>query len=109
VDKERTWEILDVMTPIAKAHGCSTARIVIAWVLSKPVVTSVIIDAKRIDQLQDNLAAVELTISPGELKHLDEVSALSLEDPGGVLPFQRADRLEPVVRRERFRTASKSH
>ena len=58
VDKERTWKILDVMAPIAKAHGCSPARLSLAWLLAKPVVTSVIIGAKRLDQLQDNLAAV---------------------------------------------------
>jgi len=61
VDKERTWNILDVMAPIAKAHGCSSARVSLAWLLARPVVTSVIIGAKRLDQLQDNLAAVELT------------------------------------------------
>jgi aryl-alcohol dehydrogenase-like predicted oxidoreductase len=43
VDKERTWKILDVMAPIAKAHECSPARVSIAWLLAKPVVTSVII------------------------------------------------------------------
>jgi aryl-alcohol dehydrogenase-like predicted oxidoreductase len=107
VDKERTWKILDVMVPIAKAHGCSPARLALAWLLAKPVVTSVILGAKRLDQLQDNLAAVELTLSREELLQLDEVSALPLEYPGWVLPFQGADRLEPVDRWERFREASK--
>ncbi len=55
VDKERTWKILDVIAPIAKAHACSPARISLAWLLAKPVVTSVIIGAKRLDQLKDNL------------------------------------------------------
>ena len=55
VDKERTWKILDVMAPMAKAHGCSPARLSLAWLLAKPVVTSVIIGAKRLDQLKDNL------------------------------------------------------
>ena len=63
VDKERTWKILDVMAPIAKAHGCSPARISLAWLLTKPVVTSVIIGAKRLDQLQDNLAAVDVKLT----------------------------------------------
>src|ERR1700724_168632 len=48
VDKERTWKILDVMAPIAKAHGCSPARLSLAWLLAKPAVTSVIIGAKRL-------------------------------------------------------------
>src|SRR2546426_1121098 len=103
VDKERTWKILDVMDPIAKAHGCSPARLSLAWLLAKPVVTSVIIGAKRLDQLQDNLAASELTLTQEELWEVDEVRALAPGDPGGVLPFQGADRLGPGDRWERLR------
>src|ERR1700712_5519678 len=95
VDKERTWRILDVMKPIAEAHGCSPARIALAWLLSKPVVTSVIIGAKRLGQLEDNLAAAELSLTPDEIKQLDEVSALPPEYPGWMLEFQGANRLEP--------------
>ena len=107
VDKERTWNILDVMAPIAKAHGCSPARVSLAWLLAKPVVTSVIIGAKRLDQLQDNLAAVEITLTQDELRQLDEVSALPPEYPGWMVASQGADRLQPVDRWERFREASK--
>ncbi len=109
VDKERTWRILDVISPIAKAHRCSPARLSLAWLLAKPVVTSVIIGAKRLDQLQDNLEAVELTLTQDELRRLDEVSALAPEYPGWVLPFQEADRLGPGDRWERLREASKPH
>jgi aryl-alcohol dehydrogenase-like predicted oxidoreductase len=106
VDKERTWNILDVMAPIANAHGCTPARVALAWLLAKPVVTSVIIGAKRLDQLQDNLAAIELTLTQDEVGQLDEVSALAPEYPGWVLPFQGVDRLQPVDRWERFREAT---
>jgi aryl-alcohol dehydrogenase-like predicted oxidoreductase len=106
VDKERTWKILDVMAPIAKAHECSPARVSLAWLLAKPVVTSVIIGAKRHDQLQDNLAAIKLTLTHDELRRLDEVSALPPEYPGWMMPFQGADRLEVVDRFKRFREAS---
>src|ERR1700724_1653915 len=109
VDKERTWKILDVIAPIAKAHGCSPARVSNTWMLAKPVVTSVIIGAKRLDQLSDNLAAVELTLTEDELRQLDEVSALPPEYPGWVLPLQGADRLGPVDRWERFRETSNPH
>ena len=98
VDKERTWKIIDAMTPIAKAHGCSPARVALAWVLAKPFVTSVIIGAKRLEQLNDNIAAVDLKLSADEIKKLDEVSALPLEYPGWMLPFQGANRLAPVPR-----------
>ncbi len=106
VDKERTWKILDVMAPIAKAHECSPARVSLAWLLAKPVVTSVIIGAKRHDQLQDNLAAIKLTLTHDELRRLDEVSALPPEYPGWMMPFQGADRLEAVDRFKAFRGAS---
>ena len=96
VDKERAWKILDAIAPIAKAHGCSPARISLAWLLTKPVVTSVIIGAKRLDQLEDNLAAAELRLTGDEITCLDGVSALPPEYPGWMLPFQDANRLEPV-------------
>ncbi|HWY68377.1 MAG TPA: aldo/keto reductase [Terriglobales bacterium] len=109
VDKERTWNILDVMSPIAKAHGCSAARLALAWILAKPAVTSVIIGAKRPDQLKDNLAAMELTLTQDELKQLDEASALAPEYPGWVLPFQGADRLGPADRWERLGEVRNAH
>jgi aryl-alcohol dehydrogenase-like predicted oxidoreductase len=96
VNKERTWKILDAMAPIAKKYNCSPARISIAWVLAKPVVTSVIIGAKRLDQLQDNIGAVDLKLTEDEMKLLDEVSALPPEYPGWMLPFQNANRLGVV-------------
>ncbi|QHN05155.1 aldo/keto reductase [Granulicella sp. WH15] len=98
VDKERTWKILDVMVPIAEAHGCSSARVALAWLLTRPAVTSIIIGAKRMDQLNDNIAAVELKLSADEVKALDEVSALPLEYPGWMIPFQNSNRLQPGPR-----------
>src|SRR3981081_4364558 len=93
VDKERTWRILEVMAPMATAHDCSPARICLAWLLTKPVVTSVIVGAKRLDQLQDNLAACELKLTGDEMKLLDEVSTLPPEYPGWMFPVQSAGRL----------------
>jgi aryl-alcohol dehydrogenase-like predicted oxidoreductase len=92
VDKERTWNILDVMAPIAKAHDCSPARIALAWLLTRPVVTSVLIGAKRLSQLQDNLAAVDVELTDDEIEQLDEVSELPPEYPGWMTSFQNADR-----------------
>lgn len=94
VDKERTWKILDVMKPIADAHGCSPARVALAWLLAKTVVTSVIIGAKRVDQLDDNIAAAHLTLSAEEVKQLDDISALQPEYPGWMVAFQGSNRLE---------------
>src|SRR5260221_5217803 len=97
------------MPPIANAHGCSLARLSIAWLWAKLVVPSVIIGSNRLDQLQDNLAAAELILTQDELRQLDEVSVLPPEYPGWVLPFQGADRLEPVDRWERFGEAKQLH
>ena len=98
VDKDRAWRIIDVMRPIAEAHQTSVATVALAWMLAKPFVTSIIIGAKRIDQLQQNLAAVDLKLSEGEMKQLDEVSALPPEYPGWMVPFQNINRLADVPR-----------
>jgi aryl-alcohol dehydrogenase-like predicted oxidoreductase len=96
VDKERAWNVIDVMRPIAEAHGCSPARIALAWLLSRPLVTSVIVGAKRLSQLADNIAAIDISLSEEELSRLDAVSQLPPEYPGWMLATQGADRLGPV-------------
>ncbi|MBR8421215.1 aldo/keto reductase [Burkholderia dolosa] len=96
VDKERAWDVIDVLRPIAEAHGCSPARIALAWLLSTPVVTSVLVGAKRLSQLEDNIAATSITLSDDEIAKLDEVSQLPPEYPGWMLATQGADRLGPV-------------
>jgi aryl-alcohol dehydrogenase-like predicted oxidoreductase len=98
VDKERTWRILDVLRPIAQAHETSVAAVALAWILAKPFVTSVIIGAKRVDQLRQNLSAVEIQFTADEIGRLDEVSALPPEYPGWMIPFQNSNRLADVPR-----------
>jgi len=98
VDKERAWRILDVLRPIAESHGTSVATVSLAWVLAKPFVTSVIIGAKRVDQLEQNLAAAELQLTDDEMRRLDEVSALPPEYPGWMVPFQNVNRLADIPR-----------
>ena len=82
VDKERTWRILDVLVPMARELNVSAATVSLAWVMAKPFVTSVIIGAKRMDQLIQNLAAVDLKLSEEQMRKLDEVSELPVEYPG---------------------------
>jgi len=88
VDKDRGHAAIDAMRPIAAAKGVSVAQIALAWLLHQPVVTSVIIGAKRQDQLDDNLAAVDVQLSGDELKTLAEVSALPGEYPGWMFERQ---------------------
>jgi len=74
--------VIAALRPIAEAHGVSVARIALAWLLHQPVVTSVIVGAKRPEQLTDNLAATEIELSAEELASLDAVSKLASEYPG---------------------------
>jgi aryl-alcohol dehydrogenase-like predicted oxidoreductase len=92
VNRERVWPIVDVLREIGKPKGASPARVALAWVLSKPFVTSVITGVKTLEQLDDNLAATELTLSPDEIKRLDELSALEPEYPGFMVERQNAGR-----------------
>ena len=96
VDKERAWDVIDALRPIADAHGCSPARVAVAWLLSRQAVTSVIVGAKRLDQLGDNLAATDLVLNYDELARLDTVSALPPEYPGWMMGAMGADRMGPV-------------
>ena len=93
VDKERAYDIIDVMASVAKAHGASVARVALAWLLQRKGVMSVIIGAKTIQQLDDNLAAADLTLSADEIATLDEVSALKPEYPGWMLARQSEGRV----------------
>jgi aryl-alcohol dehydrogenase-like predicted oxidoreductase len=93
VDKDRAFAIVDAMRPIAEAHGASVARVALAWLLQRKGVMSVIIGAKTIEQLDDNLAAAELTLTEDELVTLDAVSALNAEYPGWMLARQSEGRV----------------
>jgi len=96
VDKERAWNIIDTLKPIAEAHGTGIASVALAWLLTRPFVTSVLVGAKRLEQLEENLAAANVELTDDEIRRLDEVSALPLEYPGWMVDFQKRDRLEPI-------------
>lgn len=88
VNKERAFDCVDVMRGIAESRGVSVAQIALAWLLHQEVVSSVIIGAKRVDQLNDNLAATEIRLSGEELERLNAVSELPREYPGWMLERQ---------------------
>lgn len=100
VNKDRAFDCIDVMRKIAASHGVSVARIAIAWVLHQRSVMSVIIGAKTIEQLDDNLAATEIRLTDDELKSLDEVSALPSEYPGWMLKRQGDSRINAQNRKD---------
>jgi aryl-alcohol dehydrogenase-like predicted oxidoreductase len=85
VNLERAYDCIDVMRKAAQGRGVSVAQIAIAWLLHQKVVTSVIIGAKRAEQLEDNIAATTIKLNDEELATLDKVSALPAEYPGWML------------------------
>ncbi|MEI9931594.1 MAG: aldo/keto reductase [Rhizomicrobium sp.] len=93
VDKDRAWKCIDAMREIGNAKGVSVARVALAYVLAKPFVTTVIIGAKTMEQLDDNLEATKFSLAVEEMKTLDEVSALPGEYPGWMLARQGAERV----------------
>jgi aryl-alcohol dehydrogenase-like predicted oxidoreductase len=88
IDKERAYEAIDVMRTIASAKGCTVPQVALAWLLHQKVVTSVIIGAKRVDQLTDNIGAVEVSLSTEDLAALDAVTHLPAEYPAWMLERQ---------------------
>ena len=92
INKEKAYDIIDVMIKIGQTHEVSAARIALAWMLKKPGVTSIIIGAKRKDQLLDNIAATELDLSESEMQELDKISELSPEYPGWMIRRQQDGR-----------------
>ena len=88
VERERAYACIDAMRPIAEAHSVSVAQVALAWLLHRRVVSSVIIGAKRTEQLDDNIAATTLVLGEQELDALDEVSVLPAEYPGWMLERQ---------------------
>ncbi|MBN8950296.1 MULTISPECIES: aldo/keto reductase [unclassified Rhizobium] len=93
VDKDRAWACVAAMREVAEKHGSSVATVALAWILAKPFVTSIIIGAKRLDQLDQNLAAVKLKLDADDIAKLDAVSALPAEYPGWMLARQGAQRV----------------
>jgi aryl-alcohol dehydrogenase-like predicted oxidoreductase len=74
---ERTWQVIDAVRKVADSHGASMSKVAIAWVLARPAVSSVILGARTLDQLDGNLTAGDLKLSDDETRLLDAAS-----DPG---------------------------
>ncbi len=91
VNKERGFAILDVLSEVAKAHEISVAQTALAWILAQDAVTSVIIGARKLPQLEDNLKSIDVQLSPEDLTALETASRLAPEYPAwmDVLPSDR--------------------
>ncbi|WP_213982022.1 aldo/keto reductase [Sphingomonas sp. dw_22] len=99
VDKERGYDVVDVLRELSAAKGQSVAQLALGWLLHQPAVSSVIVGAKRADQLADNLGAVDVSFTAEELARLDAVSKLPAEYPGWMIERQGGYRGGPSARR----------
>ena len=95
VDKDRAFRCIEAMRPIAKERSVSIARIALAWLLAQQAVSTVIIGARTMEQLKDNLEATEVALNAEELATLDQVSRLPEEYPGWMLNLQGLYRAKP--------------
>jgi aryl-alcohol dehydrogenase-like predicted oxidoreductase len=82
VDRERAYTVIDALRVVAKRHEVGVPQIALAWVLAQPGVTSLIVGARRPDQLADNLGALDIELTDADLAELDAASALPPEYPG---------------------------
>jgi aryl-alcohol dehydrogenase-like predicted oxidoreductase len=95
--EERTWRVIDAVRSVAEARGVSMARVALAWLVDRPAVTSVILGARTVDQLDDNLGAADLHLSAEETARLDQASAPIVDDyPYGELGVGQRDRGLPA-------------
>ncbi|RZL51833.1 MAG: aldo/keto reductase, partial [Variovorax sp.] len=99
VDGVRGNAVIQALRPIAEARDVSVARIALAWLLHQRAVTSVIVGAKRTEQLADNLAAIDIELTADELATLDGASALPDEYPGWMFDRQGEFRRELLAQR----------
>jgi aryl-alcohol dehydrogenase-like predicted oxidoreductase len=81
-DQEMGYRVVDAVKQVASRHGASPARVAIAWLLGRPAVSSVIIAARKVEQLEDNIRAVDLQLSDENVRQLDAAS-----DPG--IPYPK--------------------
>lgn len=92
LDKEKAYDIIDVLAAIAPSKNASIAQLALAWLLHQKVVTTVIVGAKKPEQLVDNLKAIDVKFTADELKKIDDVSKLRPEYPQWMIERQSGDR-----------------
>jgi len=101
VDKGRAFDCVDVMREIAGQRGASVAQVALAWLLHQPQVTSVIIGAKKAEQLADNIGATRVALDGAELARLDQASKLPAEYPGWMFTRQGEGRRRQMAEARR--------
>lgn len=81
LDQERTWSVLEVARRLAERHETTPSAVAIAWLLARPETSSVILGARTVAQLEDNLRALQVKLTGDELRELDQVSTPEWDYP----------------------------
>jgi aryl-alcohol dehydrogenase-like predicted oxidoreductase len=92
INKEKAYDIIDLMAEIGNQHQVSVATVALNWVMKQPGITSTIIGAKTLEQLNDNIKAVSLELTTDDTKLLNEASVLTSEYPGWMVNRQSQGR-----------------
>jgi len=98
VEMDRAYDVIDALKAMAEAKGKTVAQLALAWLLYQPAVSTVIVGAKRADQLEDNIGACDVEFTADEMKQLDTLSRLPREYPGWMFAMQggyRGDKVSP--------------
>lgn len=101
MDYDRGFDTIDALRPIARKHDASVAQVALAWLLHQKVVSSILIGAKRMDQLNDNLKAADIVLDNEDLEAIDAVSKLSPEYPGWMMGMWSQVRAAQVANSKR--------
>lgn len=97
IDEERGFDAVDALDAIAKQKGVSVAQVALAWVLAQKGVTSIIIGANKMSQLEDNLKAADLKLSAEEVEQISRTTAPKAMYPQWMIERQNAGRTGPTV------------
>ncbi|MGL6210296.1 MAG: aldo/keto reductase [Paracoccaceae bacterium] len=97
-DEGRLWDIVDVLVDIGAAHGVSAAQVALAWLLTRPGIASLVVGGRTAEQFTDNIAAVNLRLTPEDLTRLNEVSRPALIYPYWHQGQFAVDRFSPADR-----------
>jgi aryl-alcohol dehydrogenase-like predicted oxidoreductase len=92
VNRDRAFDIIELLQTMATAKNTTVAGLALAWLLHQPAVTTVIIGANKMEQLEDNLKSIDLKFTPDEMDRLDKLSQLPAEYPGWMLVRTGGDR-----------------
>ncbi|HJT89017.1 MAG TPA: aldo/keto reductase [Bryobacteraceae bacterium] len=93
-DKEKGYQVVEKIRATGQAHNASPAQVALAWMLTKPFVSSILLGANKMAQLEDNLAAVNVRLAPEEIADLEQLTA-----PDAMYPNWFTERVaDPVVR-----------